>query len=306
MKKRRSRATMLGAAVLLTLATLGCALMQQPTPVVLPTPSPTPAASAEDATPTPSPAVATATPAPADTTSPTPTASPTATPAPPTPTPQPPAPTWTPEPAPTATLAPEAIRIQFAAGTTSAALTGSLAGGVSRTYALGISAGQLVDIVADSQQTLQMAIRGADGVAIKPLGQPFFRGTVPTTQDYLVTLTAPTAPAEFALTIIIPVRITFAPGGTTTQLQATLEPFTTGHYVIRALGGQTMTVDTTTTQGEVITIVYGADGMVLQTDHAGAPDFTGTLPSTQDYLIHLRSVGAVSAVVTIDVTIPPP
>lgn len=303
MTTSRSRAHAVLSAALVTITALGCALFRQPTPIVLPAASPTTAPDG-GATATSTVTGPMATPSATATSSPTPTA--TATTSPPTPTTAPPTATWTPPPVPSATLAPEAIRVVFDPGATSASVDAALAGGVSRTYALGISAGQLVDISVMSQQTVQMAIRGADGVEVKPTGQPFFRGTVPTTQDYLVTLTAPSAAADYGLTIIIPVRITFAPGGTTAQLQATIPSFTTRHYVIRALGGQTMTVDTTTAQGEVITIVYGADGTVLQTDHAGAPDFGGTLPSTQDYLIHVRSVGAAAAVVTIDVTIPPP
>ncbi len=150
-----------------------------------------------------------------------------------------------------------------------------------------------------------MAIQGADDTVIKPAGHPFHRGAVPTSQDYLVTLTAPDTAATYTLTIMIPVRITFAPGSTTAQLQATIPPNTSVHFVIRALAGQTMTLDTTAAQGQVIAIVYGADGTVLQSDHAGAPDFSGNLPITQDYLIHLRSVGAAAAIVTLDVTIPP-
>ena len=72
------------------------------------------------------------------------------------------------------------------------------------------------------------------------------------------------------------------------------------------MGGQTMTVDTTATAGEILTVVYGFDGMVLQTDHAGAPDFKGKLPSTQDYIIGMRALYDNPATVTVDITIPPP
>ncbi len=40
----------------------------------------------------------------------------------------------------------------------------------------------------------------------------------------------------------------------------------------------------------MILIVYGADGTVLQSDHAGSATFSGVLPSTQDYLIDVRSM----------------
>lgn len=198
------------------------------------------------------------------------------------------------------------VRISFEPGATAATVVGSMEADTAQTYALRVSAGQLIDVSVATQQPLAMTVRELDGTLIDPEGDLFFRGTVPTTQDYLVTLIARESAADYALNVIIPARITFAPGGTTAQVEATIAPFTTRHYVIRALAGQTMTLDTTTTQGQVITIVYGADGTVLQTDHAGAPDFGGTLPTTQDYMIHLRSVGDVAAIVTMDVTIPPP
>lgn len=303
MRPSSSRGKPVGFAIVLAFFSVACALVRQPTPIVLPAPSATPEATAESqdpATATPMPAApATNTPAPPTATAtaaavapPTATLAPaTATLAPATATPQPP-PAWE--------------RVLFDAGATDALIPGQLDAATTRTYALGVAAGQLIDISAATQQDLTMAIHGVDGTELKPQGQPFFRGVVPSTQDYLVTLSAGNAAAAYTLNVIIPVRITFDPGAITVQLETAIPANRTSHFVIRALGGQTMTVATSVTQGQIVTIVYGADGAVLQSDHAGAPDFTGTLPSTQDYVINLRAVGGVPASVTIDVTIPPP
>ena len=300
MKAPNSRGKIAGLAIVLALFAIACALVQQPTPIVLPTPSPTPEVAdtpLPDAPATDTPA-ATATPAP-----PTATATTTAV-APPTATLAPP--TATVAPATATPQPPAGIRVLFDAGATDTWVTGRLEGATSRSYILGIAEGQLIDISTPTGSHLKMAIQGADGTLVKPQGQPFFRGVVPSSQDYLVTLTAGNATEDYTVYIIIPVRITFDAGATTAQLETTIPADRTRHFVIRALGGQTMSVDTTATQGQIITIVFGADGTVLQTDHAGVPDFTGTLPSTQDYLIDLRAVGGVPASVTIDVTIPPP
>lgn len=288
------------SVIILTLAALSiaCALMQQPTPIVLPTASAT-AETIDEATATPETQPPTTdTPVPATNT--------------PTPSPVPPTPTLTAEP-PTATIAvptgtpqpPSGTRVLFEAGATDTVISGRLEGATTRTYVLGIAAGQLIDISAPSAKHLTMAIRGADGTLIAPEGQPFFRGVVPTSQDYLVTLAAGNTTEEYTLNIIIPVRITFDTGATSARLEATIPANRSRHFVIRALGGQTMTLDTTATQGQVVTIVYGADGAVLQSDHAGAPDFEGVLPATQDYLIHLRA-GNTPVVASLDITIPPP
>ena len=304
MKTPDSRGSIARFAIVLVLFSTACGLVQQPTPIVLPPPSATPEAATKSqasATDTPMPdAAATDTPAASD----TPTA---------TTTPAPPTATATTAP-PTATLAPDTatpqppagVRVLFDAGATDTWVTGRLEGNTSRTYILGIAGGQLIDISAPTGAHLKMAIQGADGTLVKPQGQPFFRGVVPSSQDYLVTLTAGNATEEYSLYIIIPARITFDAGATTVRLETEIPANSIAHFVIRALGGQTMTIDTTATQGRILTIVYGADGTVLQTDHAGAPDFVGTLPSTQDYLIDLLAVGGVPASVIIDVTIPPP
>lgn len=66
-----------------------------------------------------------------------------------------------------------------------------------------------------------------------------------------------------------------------------------------------MTVNVTSAASNVILIIYGADGDVLISDHAGATRWTGTLRSTQDYNIDTRSVADAKVPFTLTVTIPP-
>jgi hypothetical protein len=66
-----------------------------------------------------------------------------------------------------------------------------------------------------------------------------------------------------------------------------------------------MQVGVSSSQGPVILIIYGADGNVLMSDHAGASTWRGTLPTTQDYYIDTRSVGSSVVPFTLQVTIPP-
>ena len=304
MKAPNSRGRLAGLAIALVLLSIACLPLQRPTPIVLPAPSATPEAADTPmpdaaATDTPTPPTATATLAP-------PAATDTPTPPTVTATLAPPTATATTAPATATPQLPAGVRVLFDAGATDTRVTGRLEGATSRTYILGIAEGQLIDISTPTGSHLEMAIQGADGTLVQPQGRPFFRGVVPSSQDYLVTLTAGNATEDYSLYIIIPARITFDAGATTVQLETEIPADTIAHFVIRAMGGQTMTVDTTAAQGQIITIVYGADGTVLQTDHAGVPDFMGKLPSTQDYLIDLVAVGGVPASVTVDVTIPPP
>lgn len=85
-----------------------------------------------------------------------------------------------------------------------------------------------------------------------------------------------------------PQRIDFATGATTATESGHLAAAGSDLYVLRALQGQTMTVDLSFSQGQAILVAYGADGTVLQTDHAEAAHFEGNLPSTQDYYIQVE------------------
>ena len=198
-----------------------------------------------------------------------------------------------------------ATRISFAPGATEHTVNGTIPAGGARAYVLGAREGQLMEVTLWPASGVSMSITGADGVVLMPQGTGFFRGVLPKTQDYTVRLTAGSEAVTYNVTVMLAVRVTFASGATSAEATASLPPFTTGHYVIRALGGQTMTVEATTTQGQVMLIVYGADGIVLQTDHSGSSTFSGVLPSTQDYLIDVRSVGSVTAAVTLRFIIPP-
>lgn len=207
-------------------------------------------------------------------------------------------PTSTPEPV-------TATRINFAAGATEATVSGQAPANTTIAYVLRALEGQLMEVTLWPASGIAMSIVGADGQVLMPQGTGFFRGVLPKTQDYTLRLTAGAEAVTYNVTVMLPVRVTFNAGATSAELTASLPPFTTGHYVIRVLGGQTMTVEATTTSGQVILIVYGADGTVLQSDHAGSATFSGVLPSTQDYLIDVRSVGTTTAATTLRFTIPP-
>jgi hypothetical protein len=198
-----------------------------------------------------------------------------------------------------------AQRIQFAPGATSATVQGQLSAGGSQKYVLRLLAHQLLEVNVFPEQGVDLSVRGANGAVLKPTGLPPFRGYVATAQDYYLTVTAEGAAVSYTVQVIVPARISFAPGGTSGTVQGVLAPQTQGHYIVGALNGQTLNVVTHASQGEVVLVIYGVDGDVLISDHAGATSFTGNLPSTEDYLIDVLSVGSQPAVFRMTVTIPP-
>ncbi len=103
-----------------------------------------------------------------------------------------------------------------------------------------------------------------------------------------------------------PRRIVFPEGSTLAQEHGTAGPGQTFPYVLRALAGQIMTVKLTPQPGgQAVLIIRGADGTVLLSDLAGAADWSGVLPATQDYYIDVRSAPSVWTDFWLDVTIPP-
>jgi len=240
---------------------------------------------------------------------PEPTATMAATPLPATGAPLP-APTRTPYP-PTATSlpAPAVERILFAPGATQATIEGYLPVDGRALYVMGVAAGQFVEVNATAGtmgQGLRFSIAGADGSVVKPMGEAHVRTVVPSTQDYYVELVSDVGATDYRLSVLIPVRIRFAPGGTSTTVAGSLEEGQMRHYVLRALGGQRMIVAPHATAGEVGLIISGADGQVLLSGRAGPLGgvFDGILPLTQDYLITVQAKGGVGADYVLDITIP--
>ena len=76
-------------------------------------------------------------------------------------------------------------------------------------------------------------------------------------------------------------------------------------YVLKAGGGQTMTVSADAANDNVILIIFGKDATVLLSDHADGSSWSGVLPSTQDYYIDVRAIDGTSANYSLTVTIPP-
>jgi putative hemolysin len=115
-------------------------------------------------------------------------------------------------------------------------------------------------------------------------------------------LPAPPLSSAFAETPAI--RIRFAAGGTSASLPGNIGPGEVRRYVLAAGAGQTMTVNVSSPNNDVALAVWGEDGTVLLSDHAGATEWQGTLPATQDYYLGL-SGAASQALFRLNVSIPP-
>lgn len=156
-------------------------------------------------------------------------------------------------------------------------------------------------------QGLRFSIVGADGTVVKPMGNGHACVIAPSTQDYTVELTSDVGTVNYQMSVLIPVRIGFAPGTTSAQVDDSLTADGVRHYVLRARADQRMIVAPYTTQGQIKMIIWGADGQVLLSGRVGPPGggYDGVLPLTQDYLITVQAEGGTGANYVLEITMPP-
>ena len=194
-------------------------------------------------------------------------------------------------------------RIQFATGGTAAIVQGQLPANSKHTYLVNASAEQTLEVTVTAPAGVTLAVMGADGSTVKSANSTLsFRGVLPKTQDYVLVLTAAASLADYGLSVDIPQRIRFASGSTSATLTGTVPANLSQFFILRASNGQTLTV-TVTPQDKLQLIIYGVDGSVLKSGMGEGAAFTGVLPSTQDYILVLKSANQVQAF-TLNVSIP--
>ena len=96
-------------------------------------------------------------------------------------------------------------------------------------------------------------------------------------------------------------RLYFARGATTITQTGVLRFGGADRYVLKLQANQIMSVGVRSAGNNVILIVWGQDGTVLMSDHAGSPNWEGTTPSNQDYYLDVRAVNGTSANYTLSI-----
>lgn len=195
------------------------------------------------------------------------------------------------------------VRVAFDPGTTSAILSGSLTAHQGRDYILRAQGGQLLEIEVSPSNSVQLIIYGFDGTVLRSgMGEgSSFRGELPSSQDYLVSVRAGEQSVSYTMSVIIPRRISFQRGAISGTEFGRVSANKSQYYVLRASKNQTMQVEVSSTEA-VQLMIYGADGTVLKSGMGEGASFKGVLPSSQDYVVVLRA-GANSTRYTLKVTI---
>jgi hypothetical protein len=198
-------------------------------------------------------------------------------------------------------------RLYFARGTDTLERRGTLRNGDMQRYVirLGVNDNFIVTAASPRSDAL-LTIWGADGtVLISDMADAtHWAGVTPKTQDYYIDVRAMDGKTT-TYTLIVTARpiksnpphpgvqrIVFAPGAVSAVVSGRVVQGGNNAYVLKASRNQRMLINTTARAPGVVLTVYGADGTVLMSSMAGAPTFSGNLPSTQDYYITVTAGGA--------------
>ncbi len=209
-----------------------------------------------------------------------------------------------------------AQRINFAAGQTTAQVTGTAGFGQSPQYVFFANGGQQVRIVVISPGNVaNFGVAGVtDGVTYKSPADPTrdWTFTLPTSQDYQITVSAGST-VNFTLQIFLlnpqppqTERITFAPGQSTTVVSGNLQANVPKYYVVFVSAGQQLRLLLTSNPaGSANFAINGVtDGVVYKQLTDPLREVTITAPTSQDYLITVFS--SVNATYQLEVTVPTP
>ncbi|MBP7686873.1 MAG: DUF333 domain-containing protein [Thermoflexales bacterium] len=210
-------------------------------------------------------------------------------------------------------------RIVFADGGTSALEQGSAGPGQTFPYVIYALAGQTmsVNLTPLPGGKALLIIWGADGTVLisDHAEATTWSGVLLSSQDYFIDVrSAPGVWTDFWLDVVIPplqpaessiTPIVFQPGTSNANVQGALAANGVARYSLRALVGQVLIANLTMTQGSAIVQVLGADGVVLQPVTLGTTVWSSKLPSTQDYIIEVRSVTNITTNYQLEVSVPP-
>ncbi len=231
----------------------------------------------------------------------TPTPLPTATPPPAlnTPTPLPPtltpAPSSTPQPSPTSTT-PAPVDIAFSSGTTAAVVYGTIQPGQVQAYTL--SAGQnqpMVLILNSPNNDVYFGVSEPNGNLLLDPAKKWteWQWLLPKTEAYTIKVYGGKTAQDYTLTAKVAKLVTFASGSDTLTLSGSTPKGYVFSYALACQKDQVMTVSLTAPAGSAWLDIFGLATGTLLSSSSKSVTWTGTLPSTQDYIIEIIPNGQV-------------
>ena len=203
---------------------------------------------------------------------------------------------------PTATTAPgQAVRLNFATGTTNITAEGHLAANAIQRFVCWADKNQLMDI---SSSGAYIAITSPSGKKMVEFDQlwTWYRGYTSEQGDWYLDIKAGNYDRDYSLYLAIPQRLSFEPGTSSMTAKATIPAGKVHNFVAWANKGQTLKVSISPTQNFKLSI-WHVDGTVLLSGMGDSTSFEGELPEAGDYIINVTSGAATSTEVSLNLSI---
>jgi len=200
----------------------------------------------------------------------------------------------TPEPGsaatPTATPRP-ATRITFLSGATVGVVSAPIGAGQTQSYVLDVFQAQPMLVRLQSASSdVTVSIQYEDGTTLlaPSAHQNLWRGNLPKTGDYYLTVHGGTSAENFTLVVTVPLPVHFAQGTDSLTIHGkTVAGYDVG-YAVYARKGQSMSVNIERISSKGSLAVYGfQDGLQYLRSDAGQKGLDLVLPVTQDYIVSI-------------------
>ncbi len=202
------------------------------------------------------------------------------------------APSGTPQPgsipSPTASAVP-ATRITFLNGATVGVVSAPIGAGQSQTYVLDVFQVQpMIVSLRSASNDASVSLRYEDGTAVAAASatKTSWRGSLPKTGDYFLTVHGGASTENFTLVVTVPLPLRFAPGADSLSVQGSTVAGYDVSYSVYALKGQTMDINIESISSKGSLAVYGLqDGQQYLRSDEGQKTFHLVLPASQDYIV---------------------
>jgi hypothetical protein len=141
-----------------------------------------------------------------------------------------------------------------------------------------------------SNNSVYLEIHGVwDGIYLTRFSnaRTAWQGWLPRTEEYIIKVyNSGSAATSYTLSVDIPARIRFATGAYSATIYGRGYAAKIISYVLYARGGQTMTATLSSATNSVFVSIHGfSGGQSLVDSSADETSWTGTLPSTQEYIL---------------------
>ncbi len=203
---------------------------------------------------------------------------------------------------PTATTAPgQAVRLNFATGTTNITAEGHLAANAIQRFVFWADKNQLMDI---SSSGAYIAITSPSGKKLVEFDQlwTWYRGYTSEQGDWYLDIKAGNYDRDYSLYLAIPQRLSFEPGTSSMTAKATIPAGRVHNFIVWGNKGQTFKVSVSPTQNFKLSI-WHVDGTVLLSGMGDSTSFEGELPEAGDYIINVTSGAATSTEISLNLSI---